>query len=150
MPGDSVRHPGRVAVVGPCGAGKSELVRRLRSWGYEARECAQEHSYVPDMWQRLSRPEVLVYLDASAESIGRRLGRSADPAYLAEQRRRLAHAREHCNIYVHTDGLESDEVATRVRAALRVPRPADGEMEPPDREQEGGAGTHLTEHGRTL
>ena len=57
--------PGRIAVVGVCASGKSTLVAALCTLGYDARQCGQEHSHVPDMWQRLSRPQVLVYLHGS-------------------------------------------------------------------------------------
>lgn len=105
---------GRVAVVGVCAAGKTALVDALRTRGYDAHSCAQEHSFVPDMWQRLSRPEVLIYLDASLNAIRRR-GRSGfDSAYLEEQRRRLAHARSHSQIYLDTDELSLLQVLDRV------------------------------------
>jgi RNase adaptor protein for sRNA GlmZ degradation len=110
--------PGRVTVVGPCGAGKSELVSRLLALGYEARHCAQEHSYVPDMWQRISRPEILVFLDAAPAVIARRRCAPLDELYLAEERRRLAHARAHCQVYVDTDALDPEQVAAAVQAVL--------------------------------
>ena len=111
---------GRVTVVGPCASGKSELVARLQALGYDARHCAQEHSYVPDMWQRLSRPQVLVYLDVSLDVIEDRGRIGYEAAYLAVQRERLAHARAHCDIYVDTDALGADDVAQRVVAGLQV------------------------------
>jgi nicotinamide riboside kinase len=111
--------PGRISVVGPCSSGKSELVGRLLALGMDARHCAQEHSYVPDMWQRISRPEVLIYLDASAEAIARRRHAQPDPAYLARQQERLSHARRHCHIYIDTDLLDPDAVADTAVAALR-------------------------------
>ncbi len=109
---------GRIAVVGPCASGKSELVTRLQALGYDARHCAQEHSYVPDMWQRLSRPQVLIYLDASIAAIARRRNVSYGESYLAVQRARLAHARAHCQIYVDTDGLDPAGVLARVLGRL--------------------------------
>jgi hypothetical protein len=54
-----------IAVVGPCASGKSLLVQALRARGYNTREVAQEHSYVPTMWQRITQPDLLVYLDVS-------------------------------------------------------------------------------------
>jgi len=109
---------GRVSVVGPCASGKSELVDRLRAQGYDAHHCAQEHSQVPDMWRRLSRPEALVYLDASLEVIRRRRPADCDEGYLQEQRGRLAHAREHCHIYVATDALSPGDVLGLVLVEL--------------------------------
>ncbi|MFO7698384.1 MAG: hypothetical protein R6X16_14695 [Anaerolineae bacterium] len=115
---DLARVPGRIAVVGPCGSGKSELVCRLQALGYEARHCGQEHSYVPDMWQRISRPQILVYLDASPSVIARRQGSPLNTSYHEEQNRRLSHARSHCQIYVDTDALDLEQVAAEVVAAL--------------------------------
>ncbi len=111
---------GRVAVVGVCAAGKSVLVTRLRALGYDARSTAQEHSFVPDMWQRLSRPQVLVYLDVSLPMVRQRRAIDYDQRYLDLQRQRLAHARHHAHINVHTDPLTEEEVCLRVVQALRV------------------------------
>jgi len=109
---------GRITVVGVCASGKTALVERLRAQGYDARHCAQEHSQVPDMWQRLSRPEALVYLDVSLEVIRCRRPADYDEGYIQEQRRRLAHARQHCHIYVLTDALSIEDVSGRVLAEL--------------------------------
>lgn len=110
--------PGRVTVVGVSAAGKSTLVRGLLRAGYDARHCAQEHSYVPDMWRRLSRPEFLVYVDASLQVVRRRRSFAQGQPRLREERRRLAHARRHGHIYVHTDALTAVEVLERVLDAL--------------------------------
>jgi deoxyadenosine/deoxycytidine kinase len=112
--------PGRIAVVGVCAAGKSALVDKLRARGYDARHCGQEHSYVPDMWRRLSRPEVLVYLDASLATIRRRRNVSFGADYIETQRRRLAHARYHATVRVNTDPLSEDEVLEQVVGALEA------------------------------
>ncbi len=53
----------RVTLVGPCASGKSVLARALQDRGYDARQCSQEHSYVPDMWRRIGKPDVQIYLD---------------------------------------------------------------------------------------
>ena len=110
----------RVAVVGACAAGKSTLVDALRQTGFEARHVAQEHSYVPAMWQRISRPDVLVYLDINYETImARRPALNFRPADLAEQNRRLAHAREHCHWYEDTSDLAPAEVRERCLEFLK-------------------------------
>jgi hypothetical protein len=117
----------RVVVVGPDAAGKTELTKRLRTLGYNARSCAQDHSYVPDMWQRISKPDFLVYLDAQLETIARRRTIDWGQKRLDKLNARLAHARAHCNLYLPTDDLEPPEVVDRVRAALStagiVPHP---------------------------
>ena len=106
----------RIKVVGPCGSGKSTLALRLRALGYEAGSAAQDHSYVPNMWQRLNPPDLLVYLDVSLEE-SRRRGRTGlgwDQEYLERQKARLRHAREHCDHYLMTDGMGEDEVLAQV------------------------------------
>lgn len=110
--------PPRVVVVGPDAAGKSELVRRLRSLGYNARTCAQDHSYVPDMWRRIARADFLVYLDARLETIARRREIHWGQERLDALNARLAHARAHADLYLPTDELDSHEVAERVQSAL--------------------------------
>jgi guanylate kinase len=103
-----------VAVVGPCAAGKSTLVDALREAGFNARHVAQEHSYVPDMWQRFVNPDVLIYLDVSYETARQRRRISGGPEWLAVQRRRLAHAREHCDLYIPTDYLTAEAIRAQV------------------------------------
>lgn len=105
----------RIAVVGPCVSGKSELTGALREAGYETRHVAQEHSYVPAMWQRMSRPDLLIYLDVNYETAkARRPYIDWGPERLEEQERRLAHAREHCDLYIDTSTLTREEVRERV------------------------------------
>jgi hypothetical protein len=102
----------RIKVVGPCASGKSALVARLKGLGYDAHSAAQDHSFVPDMWQRLNPPDVLIYLDVKLETARQRghSGSGWDQAYLNEQHYRLRHARAHCDLYLPTDGLSEEEV----------------------------------------
>lgn len=124
--------PGRVVVVGVCAAGKTTLVALLRAAGYAAQSCAQEHSYVGDMWRRLSRPQALVFVDASLAVIRQRRRASYEPGYIAEQRRRLAHAQAHCHVYLLTDDLTPEQVRDRVVVALAAlgVEPTHGGAEP--------------------
>ena len=108
----------RVVVVGPDAAGKSTLVCNLRALGYNARACSQDHSYVPDMWRRLSRPDYLIFLDARLETIARRRRINWGQARLDAMQERLSHARAHCDLYLPTDDLIPDQVLARARAAL--------------------------------
>ncbi len=109
---------GRIAIVGPCAAGKTTLAERLRALGYDARQCLQEHSHVADMWQRIARPEVLIYLDVSyARSLARNPNGPDAPEW-ALQQKRLAHARAHCTLYLDTTPLGIEEVYQRVQALL--------------------------------
>ncbi len=63
------------------------------------------------MWQRVSRPDVLVYLDVDYESIRARRPRMRfQRTDLAEQKRRLDHARQHSDLYVDTRERSPAEV----------------------------------------
>ncbi len=84
----------------------------------DAHEIAQEHSGVPAMWQRITRPDLLVYLDVSRETAERRLERELPPDWWAELTARLAHARAHADLIVETDSRTPEEVAEEVLAFL--------------------------------
>jgi GTPase SAR1 family protein len=116
---DSGPRPLRVAVVGPSAAGKSTLVKTLREAGVDARHVAQEHSYVPDMWQRISRPDVLIYLDVSDAAAQARRREMWSEGRRAAEVERLRHARAHCDFYVNTSPLTPDEVRACVVEFLR-------------------------------
>ena len=109
----------RIGVVGPCGAGKSTLVENLRD-KFNIRAISQEHSYVPDMWQRINPTDVLVYLDASLDTIARRRQISWGQERLDALNHRLRHARAHADFYLPTDGLSAEEVAAAVEEFLRT------------------------------
>jgi cytidylate kinase len=104
----------RIAITGPCASGKSEVVAALRALGYDARHVAQEHSYVPDMWQRVCKPDALVYLEVSYEVAKRRRPTVGRPKDLENQRHRLRHARAHCDLCIDTDALTIAEVVSEV------------------------------------
>ena len=105
----------RIAVVGPCSSGKSTLTKSLKAAGFAARHPAQEHSYVANMWQRITQPDLLVYLDVDyANMRARRPHIDGGPQRLAEQHHRLRHAREQCDFYLDTSGLSAAEVKTAV------------------------------------
>ncbi len=108
----------RIGVVGPCASGKSTLIADLRQRGYQVKHIAQEHSYVQDMWQRLTNPDLLIYLDVSyANSIVRRKMNWSEAEY-DEQLRRLKHARAHTDFYLSTDALSIAEVSALVLTYL--------------------------------
>lgn len=101
---------GKIGIVGPCAAGKSTLAAGLGKHGYTARPIAQEHSYAPAMWQRISKPDLLVYLDVSFAHSMQRRKLNWTQVDFDEQVRRLAHARQHADIFIDTDPLNQDEV----------------------------------------
>ena len=107
-----------IGVVGPCGSGKSTLIEGLEKSGFECRHIAQEHSYVPAMWQIISKPDVLIYLHSSFQvSTARRRLDWQEKDY-NEQLRRLAHAHEHANIVIQTDDLTPDAVLQKALGFL--------------------------------
>lgn len=108
-----------IGVVGPCGAGKTTLITGLREYNLSLRHIAQEHSYVPTMWQRIAHPDLLIFLDASYPITIQRRCLNWTQAEYDEQQRRLAHARANANFYISTDDLSSVEVIQRVVSFLR-------------------------------
>lgn len=108
-----------IAVVGVCSAGKSTLVKGLQAHGFNARQVLQEHSYVPTMWQRITSPDILIFLDCTIETTRiRRNDRHFESWLLDEERHRLRHAREHCDLYIATDELAPDEVLAQSLALV--------------------------------
>jgi len=102
-----------IGVVGPCGSGKSTLIAGLERHGYRCRHIAQEHSYAQAMWQIITKPDILIYLKASFRvSTARRKLNWLEKDF-AEQLRRLAHAREHADLIIDTDGLTPEKVVQK-------------------------------------
>lgn len=99
-----------IGIVGPCGAGKSTLIQGLEARGFRCRHIAQEHSYVPYMWQRISNPDVLIYLNASFQTCTSRRQLTWNQSDYAEQLHRLSHARQHADLTIETDDLSPAQV----------------------------------------
>ena len=119
----STIHP-LIGVVGPCAAGKTTLIAGLSELGYHTRHIAQEHSYVPDMWQRLTQPDLLIFLDASYLVTCHRRKLDWTEAEFAEEQRRLSHARQHADLVLDTDGMSREEVLKRVVSFLQQRLPS--------------------------
>ncbi len=110
-----------IGIVGPCSAGKSVLARQLRANGYVVREIRQEHSATPTMWQRITNPDILLYLDVSQEVAAQREGLAAPSSWWQEEREfRLAHARQHCDFYLDTSALSPEAIVHAVEGFLRA------------------------------
>ncbi len=109
-----------IGIVGPCGAGKSTLANALDALGYRTRHIAQEHSYVKDMWKRLTNPDLLIFLQVSYTAACQRRSLNWTEADYLEQQRRLAHAREHADLFIDTDPLDPNQVLERVLAFLQA------------------------------
>ena len=99
-----------IGIVGPCGAGKTTLANHLKSLGYRVKHIAQEHSYVPYMWQKLTNPDILIYLEVSYENTLRRRNLSWSQEEFDEQLRRLAHARQNANLIIDTNLFDAQGV----------------------------------------
>ena len=108
-----------IGVVGPCGSGKSTLIAGLTGAGLIGRHISQEHSYVPYMWERITKPDLLVYLGASFETCTRRRKLNWTYEDYREQLRRLAHARDHADLIIETDLLSPVEVLSRLIEFLK-------------------------------
>ncbi|MFN2110733.1 MAG: hypothetical protein ACK2UI_13835 [Anaerolineae bacterium] len=104
-----------IGIVGPCSSGKSTLARALRALGHHVKEIMQEHSSAPAMWQRITNPDVLIYLDVSMDVAAQREGLEQPSSWWVEEREfRLAHARAHCDLYIDTSALTPEEVLAQV------------------------------------
>ncbi|MBM4428215.1 MAG: hypothetical protein FJ031_13415 [Chloroflexi bacterium] len=108
-----------IGVVGPCGSGKSTLINELEKRGYRCRHIAQEHSYVKHMWQIISKPDLLIFLDCSFENSTSRRKLNWVPADHEEQQRRLSHARAHADLIIDTNLFNSDEVLAHALTYLQ-------------------------------
>ena len=100
----------KIGVVGPCGSGKTTLKNGLEQYGISIRQIAQEHSYVPNMWKRISNPDVLIFLEVSyAVTLQRKPFHWEEKEY-QEQLHRLRHADAHADLHIDTDALTPEEV----------------------------------------
>ena len=113
-----------IGVVGTCGSGKSTLVAGLEDHGFRCRHIAQEHSYVKHMWQVITKPDILIFLESSFENSTSRRNLNWLQADHDEQRNRLSHAREHAHLIVDTNILSAEQVLARVLEFLRSRDPA--------------------------
>lgn len=100
-----------VGVVGACGSGKTSLCKNIHEDAFELRHIAQEHSYVKDMWKRITNPGLLIYLDVTYENTILRKHLNWTRAEYEEQLRRLEHARRNADMIVDTNILTETQVA---------------------------------------
>ena len=109
-----------IGVVGPCAAGKSTLIAGLTRRGYRTRHIAQEHSYVKDMWQRLTNPDILIFLDVAYPTTCQRRKLDWTESDWQEQQHRLSHAKAHADLYLDTDKLSMEEVLNKAIDFIRT------------------------------
>ena len=108
----------KIGLVGPCASGKTTLAGRLRELGYYVRHIAQEHSYVPNMWQRITNPDILIYLSVSYQNTLIRRNMSWTEEEYQVQLHRLRHALAHADLVIDTDPLTPDQVVEQVLTFL--------------------------------
>lgn len=111
-----------IGVVGPCAAGKTTLVSALRDLGFPVRHIAQEHSYVKNMWKRISNPDILIFLEVSYPLTVLRRNMDWTEKEYQEQIFRLRDARENADLVIDTDLLTPQEVLARVQEFLSLYR----------------------------
>ena len=116
----------KIGVVGPCAAGKTTLIVALKKLGYRAHHIAQEHSYVADMWLRISKPDILIYLDVSYTNSMLRRPMNWTEADFLEQVHRLEHARRHAKLIIDSNNLTPDEVLQKTLLFLTTRDPNSG------------------------
>ena len=113
------KHPEfKIGLVGPCAAGKSTITGLLRLRGLNIKPIAQEHSYVQQMWQIITKPDVLIFLDVTYENTILRRKLNWNREEYEEQLRRLGHAYQHADLVIDTNGLTPAQVAEEILAFI--------------------------------
>ena len=95
------------------------MIAGLEKYGYTCRHIAQEHSYVQAMWQKIAKPDILIFLDASFPVSTARRKLTWQKKDHEEQYRRLRHARQHANIVIDTDDLNPEQVLKKALDLLQ-------------------------------
>ncbi len=116
----NVSDPPVIGIVGVCGSGKSTLCSLIKPLGVTCRAIAQEHSYVQDMWQRLTRPRYLVFLDVSYQTATSRRNLNWAEWEYQEQMKRLAHAKKHADLIVVTDRMTPTQILELVKNQFKL------------------------------
>jgi deoxyadenosine/deoxycytidine kinase len=99
-----------IGIVGPCAAGKTTLTSSLKALGFNVRHIAQEHSYVPNMWERITNPQLLIFLEVSYPVTLQRKKLDWTLKEFEEQLRRLENARQNADLVIETDLYSPGEI----------------------------------------
>ena len=116
-----------IGLVGVCASGKTTLIRQLTLLGYNCRHIAQEHSYVPSMWQQITHPDYLIYLYVNYPTTVKRKNLNWTEAEYREQLHRLEHAYAHADFIIDNSFQSPEEtlelVVNQLTAAGIYPNP---------------------------
>lgn len=107
-----------LGLVGACGTGKSEIVKRLKERGYVVHHIAQEHSFAPRMWKKIVNPDFLIYLEVTYPVTLKRKTFNWSEDEFQEQLYRLRDARKHADIRINTDNKTPDEICDLIIRTL--------------------------------
>lgn len=102
-----------IGIVGVCASGKTTLNSGLIAHGYNSKHIAQEHSYVPDMWRRMTNPDILIYLDVSYENTLKRKVLNWSQEEYFEQVHRIRNAAENAQIRIDTNALDAFQLVEK-------------------------------------
>lgn len=120
MTSSDTGHPTpRVVIVGPCASGKSTLAKGLKSLGYSASICAQEHSEIPHLWNHTS-PDMVIALQVDLATTRSRRGDHWPDTIFNEQQRRLQPAMDVAAVVIDTS--KHGENATFAKALVAIER----------------------------
>lgn len=104
--------------MGPCKSGKSLLKDALEDLGFSASHIAQEHSFAPQMWQIISNPDFLIFLDVDySASVARGLNWTIKD--YETQIHRLGHAKTNADVEIKTSLLSPQQVLAEALSALK-------------------------------
>ena len=107
-----------IGIVGPSKSGKSTLKFGLEALGYKVKHIAQEHSFVPSMWQKIANPDILIFLDVNFENTMLRGQPKWEEKDYNKECSRLLHARDNANLMVDTNHITPEETLQIVRMFL--------------------------------
>jgi molybdopterin-guanine dinucleotide biosynthesis protein len=111
-----------IGIIGVCASGKTTLIAGLSARGYNCRHIAQEHSYVADMWKRITDPDILIFLEVAYETTLLRKNLNWTLKEYQEQVYRVRNAYEKADIHIKTDNMSPgqliDEAVNQIQHLL--------------------------------